>query len=159
MMEITEVNIGELKMYGRNAKKHGQAQVENVANSIERFGWQQPVVINSDGVIIIGHCRYLAAKKLGLRTVPCVVDEDLTEEEQRELRIADNKTNESPWDFELLQDETRDLNFDGFDFDFSSLEETDENTYSGRGVVEYGEDSFADEHFKYECPECGFKFN
>lgn len=158
-MKITEVKIGELKMYGRNAKKHDQAQVENVANSIERFGWQQPIVINRDGVIIIGHCRYMAAKKLGLRTVPCVVDEDLTEEEQRELRIADNKTNESPWDFELLQDETRDLNFDGFDFDFSSLEETDENTYSGRGVVEYGEDSFADEHFKYECPECGFKFN
>ena len=159
MMEIKEAKIGDLIMYGRNAKKHDQAQVENVANSIERFGWQQPIVINRDGVIIIGHCRYLAAKKLGLRTVPCVVDEDLTEEEQRELRIADNKTNESPWDFELLQDETRDLNFDGFDFDFSSLEETDENTYSGRGVVEYGEDSFADEHFKYECPECGFKFN
>lgn len=157
-MDITMKKLADLQMYADNAKKHDQRQIDNVANSISRYGWQQPIAINSDGVIIIGHCRYLAAKKLGMSEVPCVVDSDLTQEEQRELRITDNKTNESPWDFELLQDETEDLEFEGFDFDFSSLDEA-ENTYSGKGVIEYGEDSFAAEKFKHECPECGFKFN
>ena len=157
-MEIVMKSVSDIQMYADNAKKHDQRQIDNVANSITRFGWQQPIVINDEGVIIIGHCRYLAAKKLGMTEVPCVVESELTQKEQRELRIADNKTNESPWDFDLLQDETEELEFDGFDFEFSSLDEK-ENTYSGKGVIEYGEDSFAPEKFRHECPECGFKFN
>lgn len=157
-MDVTMRKVDSLRMYKDNAKKHNQQQVDNVANSIERYGWQQPLVVNAEGEIIIGHCRYMAAKKLGLKEVPCVVDSELTEEEQRELRIADNKTNESPWDFELLQEELEGLDFEGFDFEFSSLDDA-ENTYTGRGVVEYGEDSFGEDTFKHECPECGFRFN
>lgn len=157
-MDVTMLKVESLRMYKDNAKKHNQQQIDNVANSIERFGWQQPLVVNADGEIIIGHCRYLAAKKLGLAEVPCVIDTELTKEEQRELRIADNKTNESPWDFELLRDDMDGLDFDGFDFEFASLDDA-ENTYEGKGVVEYGENSFGDEKFKHECPECGFLFN
>lgn len=125
-MEIREVEIGSLKPYPKNAKQHDAKQIANVANSIKRFGWQQPLVIDDAGVVVIGHCRLLAAKKLGLKTVPVTVASGLTEEEIRELRIADNKTNESPWDFELLQDDLEGLEFEGFDFDFEIPGEEEE---------------------------------
>ena len=121
-MEIREVEIGSLKPYPKNAKQHDAKQIANVANSIRRFGWQQPLVIDDAGVVVIGHCRLLAAKKLGLKTVPVTIASGLTEDEIRELRIADNKTNESPWDFELLQEDIDGLEFEGFDFDFADVE-------------------------------------
>lgn len=125
-MDIREIPIKELKPYAKNAKQHDAKQIANVANSIRRFGWQQPIVIDEDGTVVIGHCRLLAAKKLGMKTVPVTVAGGLTEEEIRELRIADNKTNESPWDFELLADDLEGLDFDGFDFDFDLPDMEDE---------------------------------
>lgn len=116
-MKIVERSIGDLKPYPQNAKKHDQKQIDNVANSIRRFGWQQPIVIDRDDVVVIGHCRLLAAKKLGLETVPVTVADDLTSDEIKELRIADNKTNESPWDFGTLQLDVEGLEFEGFDFE------------------------------------------
>ena len=116
-MVIVERNIDELIPYSQNAKKHDERQIRNVANSIKRFGWRQPVVVDNDGVIVIGHCRVLAAKELGLDKVPVTVADDLTEDEIKELRIADNKTNESPWDFDMLQMDMEGLKFEGFDFD------------------------------------------
>lgn len=117
-MEIRERPIKELIPYEKNAKKHDEKQIANVANSIKRFGWQQPIVIDDAGVVVIGHCRLLAAKKLGMKTVPVTVASGLTEDEIRELRIADNKTNESPWDYALLSEDLDGLDFDGFDFEF-----------------------------------------
>ena len=117
-MEIVMRNVSELVPYAKNTKLHDKKQIANVANSIKRFGWQQPLVIDDAGVVVIGHCRLLAAKKLGMSEVPCTVASGLTEQEIRELRIADNKTNESLWDFETLQSEMTDLGFEGFDFDF-----------------------------------------
>lgn len=117
-MEIANRRIEELKPYKKNTKLHDKKQIDNVANSIKRFGWQQPIVVDDEGVVVIGHCRLLAAKKLGMKEVPCTVASDLTPEEIRELRIADNKTNESPWDVETLVDELEGLSFDGFDLDF-----------------------------------------
>ena len=110
--------VSELTPYGLNAKKHDDKQVANVANSIKRFGWQQPIVIDEQGVVVIGHCRLMAAKKLGLKEVPVTVASGLTEDEIKELRIADNKTNESPWDLGLLAEDIEGLDFDGFDLDF-----------------------------------------
>lgn len=117
-MQITEMPIKALIPYPKNAKKHDAKQIANVANSIKRFGWQQPIVVDDQNVVVIGHCRLMAAKKLGMKTVPVTVASGLTDEEIRELRIADNKTNESPWDFELLQEDIDGLEFEGFDFDF-----------------------------------------
>ena len=94
-MEVIMRKVSELTPYAQNTKKHDQKQINNVANSIKRFGWQQPIVIDENGVVVIGHCRLLAAKKLKQDEVPCTVASGLTEEEVRELRIADNKTNES----------------------------------------------------------------
>lgn len=124
-MKIQSRKTDELIPYERNQKKHDDKQIANVANSIKRFGWQQPIVVDSKDVVIIGHCRLLAAKKLGLKEVPVVVADDLTEDEVRELRIADNKTNESPWDLNLLDADIAELSFDGFDFDFMSVSPDD----------------------------------
>lgn len=117
-MNIIEREVDKLIPYPRNAKKHDETQISNVAESIKQFGFVQPVVVDKNGVIVIGHCRTLAAKKLGMKTVPCVMVDDLTDEQVRALRIIDNKTNESPWDMELLGDELADIDLSGFDFDF-----------------------------------------
>ena len=110
----------ELVPYQRNAKIHDDKQVKNIANSIRRFGWQQEAVITSDNVLVIGHGRRLAAIKLGCKIPVKVIDkeaDDLTDKDIRELRIADNLTNESPWDLDLLNGELAELDMDGFDFD------------------------------------------
>ena len=117
-MKVANRNLAELKPYAGNAKKHDSTQIANVAESIKQFGFVQPIVIDRDGVIVIGHCRALAAKKLGMEEVPCVCVDDLTPEQVNALRIVDNKSNESEWDLDILSDELAELDFDGFDFDF-----------------------------------------
>lgn len=92
----------------------------------KKYGWVQPLVIDDDGTIVIGHCRALAAKKLGIEEVPCVVVSDLTEEEINALRIVDNKTNESPWDFDLLSAELPEIDLSDFEFDFGIEDEEEE---------------------------------
>ena len=117
-MNIIEREVDKLIPYSKNAKKHDETQISNVAESIKQFGFVQPVVVDKNGVIVIGHCRTLAAKKLGMKTVPCVMVDELTDEQVRALRIIDNKTNESPWDMEMLAEELPDIDLSGFDFDF-----------------------------------------
>ena len=134
-MKVANRNLAELTPYAGNAKKHDSTQIANVAESIRQFGFVQPIVIDRDGVIVIGHCRALAAKKLGMKEVPCVCVDDLTPEQVNALRIVDNKSNESPWDFDILPDELADLDFSGFDFDFGL--ETDGEDYS---PDEFGDD-------------------
>ena len=108
--------------YERNAKQHTEKQIKNLVNSINRFGWQQDVVITSDNVLVIGHGRRLAALQIGCDMPYHVIDktaDELTDEDIRELRIADNQTNaETGMDFSTLEAEIEDLSFDGFDFDF-----------------------------------------
>ena len=126
-MEIVMRKVSELTPYDKNAKKHDAKQIANVANSIRRFGWQQPIVIDEHDVVVIGHCRLLAAKRLRLDEVPVTVASGLTDEEIRELRIADNKTNESPWDEDILRVDLDGLDFEGFDLDFPLLAQEDED--------------------------------
>ena len=121
MAKTKPMNIDELLPYQRNQKDHPEEQVRNLANSLRRFGWRQPVVIDDRNVIVIGHGRVLGAKMLGLTEVPVVSAADLTEDEIRELRIIDNKTNESTWN-EYFQEDVQELEFEGFDFpDFDAV--------------------------------------
>ena len=122
-MNIENMKVKDLIPYEKNAKKHDKTQIANVAESIKRFGFAQPLVVDKDNVLIIGHCRLLAAKQLKLREVPVVKMEDLTEDQVKQLRLLDNKLNESDWDMELLMDEVGDLDFDGFDLDWGLPEE------------------------------------
>lgn len=120
-MNITEVRLSELKPYSKNAKKHPDDQVKRIANSLNEFGWKQPIVIDKDNVIICGHGRLLAAKLLGWETAPCVYADDLTDEQIKAFRLADNKTNESEWDYDFLNvelDDILDIDMSQFGFDF-----------------------------------------
>lgn len=119
-MKVVYLTPGDLIPYKKNAKQHPPEQVEHIANSIKEFGFRQPLVIDRDNVVVIGHGRLLAAKRLGLEKVPCTMADDLTEEQIKALRLADNKTNESEWDFSLLESELEDLktDFDMSDFGF-----------------------------------------
>ena len=119
-------DITGVKPYPKNAKKHDITQIANVAESIKQFGWQQPIVCDADGVIIIGHCRLLAAKKLGLKKVPVKTVDNLSEEQVKKLRALDNKLNESDWDFDLLAEDIGDLDFSGFDIDWGLPENEEE---------------------------------
>ncbi|MBR0133411.1 MAG: ParB N-terminal domain-containing protein, partial [Lachnospiraceae bacterium] len=102
-MEIKQISVGSITPYGKNAKKHDKKQIHNIAESIKQYGWTQPLVLDKDNVIVIGHGRFFAAKELKLKEVPCVYVDSLTDEQVKALRIADNKLNETPWDFELLR--------------------------------------------------------
>ena len=125
-MKVANRNLAELMPYAGNAKKHDSRQIANVAESIRQFGFVQPIVIDRNGVIVIGHCRALAAEKLGMKEVPCVCVDDLTPEQVNALRIVDNKSNESPWDFDILPDELADLDLSDFDFNFGIEEEEED---------------------------------
>lgn len=125
-MVVTEYELDKLIPYAKNAKKHDKTQIANVAESIKQYGFVQPIVVDKDGVIVIGHCRALAAKKLGIKSVPCVLVDDLTPEQVDALRIVDNKTNESDWDEDLLREELARLPMTGFTFDFDSLVDEEE---------------------------------
>ena len=119
-MTIVNKPTAELKPYDKNAKKHDKKQIENVAESIKQFGFVQPIVLDKNNNVIIGHCRLEAAKKLHLDEVPCVMADDLTDEQVKKLRLLDNKLNESDWDIDLIAEEIADLDFDGFDVNFES---------------------------------------
>lgn len=89
-MDVKNVDISELKPYYNNPRNN-EKSVDDVAKSIKKFGWQQPIVVDKDMVIIVGHTRYLAAKKLKLKEVPVHVAKELTENEAKAYRIADTK--------------------------------------------------------------------
>lgn len=129
-MEIQEFGIDEIKPYEKNPRKN-EDSVKFVANSIKEFGFNVPIVIDADNVIVAGHTRWKAAKQLGLEKVPCIKKDDLTPAQIRAFRLADNKVGEfSQWDMELLGDELKDLGdvFDMGDFGFFDPIEDDAPT-------------------------------
>lgn len=113
----------DIKPYNKNAKKHPKKQIEQVATSIKEFGMNQPIVVDKQGVIIVGHGRYEALQSLGMEVTPDMVKVvDLTEEQAKAYRLADNKLNESDWDMDLVIEELKDLSepmldLTGFDKD------------------------------------------
>lgn len=125
ILEIVYKNIKDLKPYEKNARKNDKA-VKYVAKSIEEFGFKVPVIIDKDNVIVAGHTRYKASKKLGYNEIPCIIADDLTEEQIKGFRLADNKVSEkADWDFDLLGDEINDIidiNMEDFGFEFIDYE-------------------------------------
>ena len=120
-MKVENWDIGKVKPYANNPRNNDDA-VEATANSIKEFGWQQPIVVDTDGMIIVGHTRLKAAKKLKLEQVPVTVAENLTDEQVKAYRLADNKAGEiAGWDFDLLNNELEDIdNIDMSDFGFDT---------------------------------------
>jgi ParB-like chromosome segregation protein Spo0J len=125
---MIERDINTIKPYEKNAKKHPKKQVDQVANSIKEFGFNQPIVVDRDGVIIVGHGRFEAAKLLNLDKVP-VLEVNLTKEQSDAYRLADNKLNESDWDMSLVIEELKLLSPEMIDltgFDKDLIIEPDE---------------------------------
>ena len=120
-MDVIEKKLKDIKPYEKNPRKNDNA-IDAVASSISQFGFKNPIVIDKDNVIVCGHTRYKASKKLGLDTVPCVVASDLTEEQIKAYRLADNKVSElAEWDIDLLGEELDgifDIDMSDFGFDF-----------------------------------------
>ncbi|GEM_PF-955135 len=130
-MQYEELPITEIKPYEKNPRKNDRA-VDGVAESIKQFGFKQPLVIDKKNVIVAGHTRYKAAKKLGLEKVPVVRADDLTAKQVKAYRILDNKLSEqSYWDFDLLGAELEDFDFDfdPFDVEFPTFEMLPEAEY------------------------------
>lgn len=150
-MTIEYLPISSLHEYPHNAKKHPDEQVEIIANSIREFGWQQPLVVDKNDVLVIGHGRLLAAKKLGLKTVPVIKAEALTDEQIRALRLADNKTNESGWDFRILDEELDSIvDFDMTEFGFPASVDFEDIDGLFTDAPEKEK-----EPKRIQCPHCG----
>jgi len=131
-MQIINIQTSVLKPYDKNAKKHSKEQIGAVAESIKQFGFVQPVVIDKDKTIVIGHCRVLAAKRLKMAEVPCVLVDELTQEQVNALRLADNKTNESAWDIGLLNEsmlDVGDIDMTAFGFDLGIEQDAIDDDY------------------------------
>lgn len=126
---IEFMKVSDLKPYENNIKIHDEQQIQQIINSIKEFGFRQNLVIDKDNVVIIGHGRLAAAERMGLETVPCVRASDLTEEQIKALRIADNKlTEKGLWDNDALSAELKEIaNFNSLDmtdFGFGDFELT-----------------------------------
>lgn len=143
-MKIENVNVSELKAYAKNAKMHPDEQVQKIASSIEQFGFRQPIVIDKNNVIVMGHGRLLAAKKLGMTEVPCVRADDLTDEQIKALRLIDNKVAKSKTDNSLLAEELSsifEIDMEQFGFDMDMVVEfnleDDEDDYEPRSSLQH----------------------
>ena len=128
-MNIKEIDIKVLKEYSNNPRNNEEA-VEPVTNSIKEFGFKVPIIIDKDNVVIAGHTRLKAAKKLKLKTVPCIIADDLNEEQVKAFRLADNKVSEiATWDIDLLNielDNILNIDMEMFDFNLNVEELPDE---------------------------------
>lgn len=164
-MKIVEKGLSDLKPYENNPRINDEA-VEPVAESIKQFGFKVPIIIDSNGVIIAGHTRFKAAQLLEMKKIPCVIADDLTPEQIKAFRIADNKTAEfAEWDFELLAEELESLT--AFDIDMSSfgfaefdLSQDDLSAFFTEKTQQQDESETKEENKQEEadrlvCPHCG----
>lgn len=128
-MQIETVNINDLTPYENNAKLHPDEQIEQIKQSIEMYGNNDPIAVwGDDNIIVEGHGRYMALKELGATTAEIIRLDHLTDEQRREYTLVHNKlTMNSDFDFDTLISELEDLDFDGVDFGFDiDIDEADE---------------------------------
>jgi ParB-like chromosome segregation protein Spo0J len=149
-MEIVYKKLSELKPYEKNPRINDDA-VEYVAKSIKEFGFKVPIVIDKNNIIVAGHTRLKASEQLGIKEVPCIVADDLTDEQIKAFRLADNKVSEkATWNFDLLDEELEDIiDIDMSDFDFNDAK------IDWDSISEISEDNYDQpEHNMLECPKC-----
>ena len=143
-MDILNLGLEEIKPYEKNPRNNDNA-VDAVAASIREFGFKVPIIIDKDNIIVAGHTRYKAAKKLGLKTVPCIKADDLTDEQVKAFRLADNKVAEqAEWDFDLLNEELETITMDMEQFGFDLPEDDEEEDSDNYSDTEEDIDEFED---------------
>lgn len=152
-MELKTINLKEIKPYEKNARKNDQA-VDTVVKSIEQCTYVAPIIVDENYVILAGHTRWKAMKKMGRTECECVVKTGLTEEQKKKYRLLDNKTNElADWDFDLLEEELDGLDFGDLEIDFGICEPIE------LCEKECGKEEEEEECETVHCPKCGFVFN
>ena len=155
-MQIYDKRLDEIKPYENNPR-HNDNAVDAVVNSIREFGFKVPLVVDSAGVIVAGHTRYKAAQKLGLQTVPCLVADDLTDEQVKAFRLADNKVGElATWDLDALKvelDNIGEIDLSGMGFDLTLHDE-----YTEPDIEDFGNSTAAGKVETCRCPKCGFEW-
>lgn len=166
-LKIEQVTLKSLVPYARNSKKHSDEQVNQIAESIKEFGFNNPVLIDKDNGIIAGHGRVLAAEKINLESVPCIRLGHLSEVQKKAYVIADNRLGEigGGWDWELLKLETDDLLENGLSLELIGWTDTDISRMlvSGRDTEKEAPEDFpeADESIEteHQCPKCGYAWS
>lgn len=150
-MQIQQIKLSELRPYDKNPRIN-DAAVPKVAESIKSFGFKVPLVVDSQNVIVAGHTRFKAALQLGLDAVPCIVADDLTEQQIRAFRLADNKVAElAEWDFSALTAELAELDA----LDMSEFGFLDVASIEWDDVPELTEETYTEPKKKHlQCPEC-----
>lgn len=156
-LDIINVNIDDIKPYWNNPRDNSEA-IEYLKKSIIKFGFQNPLVLDKNYVVICGHTRLEAAKQLGLKVLPCNIAEELTEEQVNAYRLADNKVQEfSSWDFDKLQEELgniKDIDMGEFQF-FLFDDETGEDDAEESAA---GTNEPVSKQKVCTCPKCGRQF-
>ncbi|XHR83293.1 MAG: ParB/Srx family N-terminal domain-containing protein [Gloeotrichia echinulata GP01] len=131
--------------YPTNSKKHPPEQITKLVGMIAEFGWDVPIVVDENGVILKGHGRQLAASRMELKEVPVIVRRGLSEAQKKAIRIADNKVAESPWDDEFLKVELEALAEMDFDLKLTGFDEEDWSSFTKDGESEFqGSQVFGD---------------
>lgn len=135
-LEIKYININDIKPYKKNPRINENA-IPFVMESIKKFGFKNPVILDKNNVIVCGHTRIKSAEKLGIKEIPCIYADDLTEEQVKAFRLADNKVSEkAEWDLDLLNDELFELKELDFDMDVLGFENVDFNDEEQKEIVE-----------------------
>lgn len=151
LLKIVYKNIDEIKKYGNNPRYNEEA-VEQVAESIKKYGFKVPILIDKNNIIICGHTRLEASKLIKLKEIPCIVVEDLNEEQIKAFRIVDNKVSEfSSWDYEKLVKELKDID-DDFIKELNMIEDldiTDEDFIKDSEITKEKKEKIM------VCPKCG----
>ena len=155
-LEIKYVDIDDIKPYENNPRFNDNA-VEYVKNSIKEFGFKVPMILDKDNTIVCGHTRYKSALELGLKEIPVIYADDLTEEQIKAFRIADNKVSEfADWDIELLDEELQNIDIDMTEFGVEDVDIEEPIEYKNK---ELNVEDYEDDKFEIECPKCHFRFN
>lgn len=135
---ITMLPIEDIRPYERNPR-HNEASIEPVANSIRDFGFRAPIILDKNKTIIAGHTRYLAAIKLGIREVPCIIADDMSRPQVEAYRIADNSAgSNSTWDTDILGDLLKGIDYDmsAYGLNYEGIEAPGEDIDVGPGNIE-----------------------
>lgn len=155
-MQIYDKRLDEIKPYENNPR-HNDNAVDAVAASIREFGFKVPLVVDPDGVIVAGHTRYKAAQKLGLQTVPCLIADDLNEEQINAFRLVDNKSGElAEWDLDALKvelDNIGEIDLSEMGFDLTLHDE-----YTEPDIEDFGNSATSGKIETCHCPKCGFEW-
>ena len=158
-INIVDKKVADLIPYENNPRNNDEA-VDYVAKSIKEFGFKVPCVVSGDGVLITGHTRLKACKKLGIEEVPCIVADDLTEDQIKAFRIADNKVGEiATWDLDKLNielDGLKDIGFDMSDYGFLETEDVNLDDFFTDAPQEDGKE---EKKNTVKCPYCGKEFD